>query len=108
MAENRKPVPSRGILSPSKRKLSPGSPDFFGNIVVTRELLNYLNSRMSAGMETKVELAGWKKSGQYGSFISLNATEPYDKDQEQLKKKLSKPVQQPSFDDDDDDNSIPF
>jgi hypothetical protein len=62
---------------------------------------------MAAGLEPKVELAGWKKSGQYGSFISINASEPYDKGQDQAKKNLSRPAAPASFDDEDEDN-IPF
>jgi uncharacterized protein (DUF736 family) len=55
-----KPKDNTGCLFPNKKKATDKHPDFTGYVIVNGE---------------RVQLAGWKKSGDKGTFLSLTVSE---------------------------------
>ena len=71
--------PNTGILFPNETKKAENHPDFRGSVDVDRNLLIDLLKKHQSG-PIKVALAGWKKTSQGGNdFVSLSASEPYEK-----------------------------
>jgi hypothetical protein len=56
-----------GTLNPQQEKRSDKSPDWWGKLQVSGEALEALKQGKA------IRLTGWKRSGQYGDFISLKA-----------------------------------
>lgn len=100
-----------GVLNASKQKLKSSSPDFYGKITLSKDMLKYLTQRMAKGETIELSLGGWKKDGPYGPFISLSASEPREQTTAPSSRGAYRPVQPSaaervaSFDDDDE---IPF
>lgn len=69
---------SKGALFINNDKQQENHPDFRGNIVVTKEQINMLVQMGKAGVEPKLQVAGWNRtaqgSGQY--YLSME-TEAY-------------------------------
>jgi len=57
-----------GSLNPTKDKRTEKSPDWYGRLQISGEVLEALR----AGKPIRV--SGWNRSGQYGEFISLKAS----------------------------------
>ena len=68
--------PNSGTLFPNKSKPKPMSPDYSGTI-----MLDVNSLKVENGVAT-VRLAGWKKQGKNGTFLSLAASAPMDRAQE--------------------------
>lgn len=69
---------NRGVLFANERKTRPNQPDFTGNVELSRELLAFLASELSAGREPKLAISGWSKVGKSGKkFLSLSVDKPY-------------------------------
>jgi hypothetical protein len=66
-----------GALNVSTDKRSDKSPDFWGNLQVSGEVLEALKSGK------RIRLSGWNRSGSRGDFISLKAEVEKPKDQGQ-------------------------
>lgn len=58
---------NRGTLNHTREKRSERSPDFYGRIQISGDVLAELN----AGKP--IRLSGWLRDGKYGEFISLAA-----------------------------------
>ena len=56
-----------GSLNPSREKRSERSPDWYGRLQISGEVLEALK----AGQH--VRIAGWNRTGSYGDFISIKA-----------------------------------
>lgn len=59
--------PNSGALNPTREKRSTKSPDFWGRIEISGDVLAALN----AGKP--IRLSGWKRNAPHGVFISLAA-----------------------------------
>lgn len=74
MAQN-----GNGALFTNNRKVKPNHPDYNGNIVLTRELMDAYMKAMGSEKELKVQIAGWKKSmSGGGTYLSLSVSAPYE------------------------------
>lgn len=62
-----KKYPNSGILNENHRKTSEKSPDWYGRIEISGDVLEALKQGKP------IRLSGWNRSGQYGDFISLSA-----------------------------------
>lgn len=58
---------NKGTLNHTREKRSERSPDFYGRIQISGEVLAALNEGKP------IRLAGWMRDGKYGEFISLAA-----------------------------------
>lgn len=58
---------NRGTLNHTREKRSERSPDFYGRLQISGDVLAALNEGKP------IRLSGWTRSGQYGEFISLAA-----------------------------------
>jgi hypothetical protein len=74
------PRPNSGSLF-SREKKSQNHPDMGGYFTMDETLLEYLNDCHSKGEEMKLELSGWRKQGNKGSFLSLSVKKPWDGNQ---------------------------
>lgn len=86
-----------GALFKNTRKERDNQPDYTGNFKMTKPLLkSYIEAfKKDPGLEElAVELAGWKKQGRAGEFISVSVSPPFEK---------KAPAKKDDFDD-----SIPF
>jgi hypothetical protein len=84
--------PNSGTLFPNKSKPKPASPDYSGTLLID------LSAMKVEGNLVTVRLAGWKKQGNKGTFLSIAASAPMDRQQEG-----SKPQSVEDIDDD-----VPF
>lgn len=57
--------PNSGSLNPTKDKRSERSPDWWGRLEISGDVLEALNQGKP------VRLSGWEREGKYGEFISL-------------------------------------
>jgi hypothetical protein len=57
-----------GSLNPSKDKRSEKSPDWYGKLMVSGEVLEALKQGK------QVRISGWNRDGRYGEFISLKVS----------------------------------
>jgi hypothetical protein len=85
--------PNSGTFFPNKSKPKPMSPDYSGTLLID------LNAFRAEGNVITVRLSGWKKQGPKGTFLSLAASAPMERQQ-------SSQVAVQSLEDLDDD--IPF
>jgi hypothetical protein len=54
-----------GVLNPTREKTSERSPDWYGRLQISGEVLEALKAGKS------IRISGWNRSGQYGQFVSL-------------------------------------
>lgn len=67
-----------GVLFKNDRKKNEKAPDYTGNVEITPEFWAMINEKMRGG-SVKLDLAGWIKQGQRGSFVSLSVRPPFEK-----------------------------
>lgn len=58
---------NRGTLNHTREKRSERSPDFYGRLQISGDVLAALNEGKP------IRLSGWRREGRYGEFISLAA-----------------------------------
>lgn len=58
---------NRGTLNYTREKRSERSPDFYGRLQISGDVLAALNEGKP------IRLSGWRREGRYGEFISLAA-----------------------------------
>lgn len=58
---------NRGALNYTREKRSERSPDFYGRLQISGDVLAALNEGKP------IRLSGWRREGRYGEFISLAA-----------------------------------
>jgi len=93
--------PNTGALFRNNRDDHPKAPQWKGDIELDADLLRVLVEKAKARQPIKLSIAGWEKeSPKAGTFISLKADKPYEKQAAPPPK--SSPVG--SYDDDE----IPF
>jgi len=79
MAQQYESRPNTGVLFNNDTKKSENHPDFRGSVDIDRNLLIDLLKKHQSG-PIKVAIAAWKKTSQAGNdFLSLSASEPYEK-----------------------------
>lgn len=74
-------IDAKGGLFKNDRKTSSGHPDYTGNFIMTRALLEAYVKQMGGGTEIKVQLGAWiKQSTKPGgaNFLSLSVNAPYE------------------------------
>jgi hypothetical protein len=67
---------NNGTLFPNKSKQKPTSPDYSGSVLLDLSHFKVENNQIN------VRLAGWKKQGAKGMFLSLAASAPMERQQE--------------------------
>ena len=67
--------PNNGTLFTNKSKSKPTSPDYSGDLLIDVRSLNVKDG------VAKVRIAGWKKEGPSGTFLSLAISNPQEKGQ---------------------------
>jgi hypothetical protein len=73
--------PPGGALFPNGKKTASRQPDYRGNIEFDRELLQIIQEQLVDGVsKVKLDLAGWRRQGRNGEFISLKASKPWVRD----------------------------
>lgn len=72
-------VKSTGALFTNDKRGNDKAPDYRGDFKLTQELLDALAVAFCTGHD-KVQIAGWKKQGQKGTYLSLSISPPYIKD----------------------------
>ena len=95
---------STGALFKNDKKGGDNHPDYRGDFKLTKELLDDLCAAFDRGAD-KVQLAGWKKEGRNGPYLSLAVSPPYEKPQEQ---QTQRPTPRPQSRPDPLDSDIPF
>lgn len=77
------PKPNSGTLWPNDYKKQDSHPDLKGDLHLDRDLLNALMIKNPTGL-VKITVAGWKKNINGKDVLSLSASEPYVKPEEEL------------------------
>ncbi len=77
------PKPNSGTLWPNDRKKQDNHPDVKGDINLDRDLLKALMMKHPEGL-IKLSVAGWKKDINGKKVLSIAASEPYEKPQDDL------------------------
>ena len=67
--------PNSGILNTTKEKKNDKSPDVWGSITLSDDLIQHIVDNQRAG-DVVISLSGWKKTGANGNFVSLKASVP--------------------------------
>lgn len=71
--------PNSGGLFPVKQKKSENSPDYFGNILIADDVLDYILREAQDGNEVQLELSGWSRiSRSNTNFTSVKINIPYE------------------------------
>ena len=91
-----------GALFVNDKKGNPSAPDYQGDFKLTQEFLAALTAALGDAPDCKVKLAGWKKQGQKGPYLSLSIQPPFVADGQ------SRPASAPAKPRNDLDDSIPF
>jgi len=79
MAQAYEVRPNTGVLFTNETKKAENHPDMRGSIDIDRNLLIDQLKKHNDG-PIKIAIAGWKKESQNGlKFLSLSASEPYEK-----------------------------
>lgn len=100
MAQN-----GKGALFKNERKTTEKHPDYTGNFVLTRDLLQAYANQMGSGQEIKVNIAGWIATAKGGGtrYIQLNINAPFEDRQSTAKAGAANPFRR-----DRPDDPIPF
>ena len=70
--------PNSGILFQNDRKVHDRSPDLQGEVFVEIDVLKQAIADAEGGLG-KLRLAGWRKQGSRGPFVSLSVSKPFTK-----------------------------
>lgn len=70
----------QGALFQNKKKSKPNHPDYNGKVVLSEVTLKALLATAVSGDPAIVYLAGWKKQGTAGPYLSLAASLPQAQD----------------------------
>lgn len=99
-------IKATGALFTNDKRGNDKAPDYRGDFKITQELLDALAVAFGTGHD-KVQLAGWKKVGQKGTYLSLSVQPPFQggREQQGAADSQSRPAARPSRDLDSD---IPF
>lgn len=76
------PKPNSGVLWPNEKKQSPNQPDVRGDLFLAKDMLMSLMDK-EPGDLVKIAISGWRKEIIFKDCISLAASEPYVKTQDQ-------------------------
>jgi hypothetical protein len=95
--------PDTGVLFENNRKTSDYAPDYKGNILISKELLQEL---FDGGGEDaiKLDIAAWKKLTNSGELLSLKVSKPFVNNKPATPVKLPDPPPADLVSDDD----LPF
>jgi hypothetical protein len=70
--------PNSGALLPSKNRRSENSPDYYGDITISDEVLDYVLRNAESGGEVRLELSGWSRMTRNNlNLTSLKINIPY-------------------------------
>lgn len=107
-----------GILSKTKQKRTPNSPDYYSYIDLSDEVVQQLLQAKKAGQPAVLQLSGWVKKNEMGTFISLAASVKEEQQQQRggfnkqpSQKGRNVPQNRDPFSDDEEDpfgDDIPF
>lgn len=71
--------PNNGALLPSKNRRSENSPDYYGDFVISDDVLDYVVREAERGRDVKLELSGWSRMSRNNmNFTSLKVNIPYE------------------------------
>jgi hypothetical protein len=71
--------PNSGTIFPSKNRRSENSPDFYGDFVISDDVLDYVIREAERGRDVKLELSGWSRMSRNNlNFTSLKVNIPYE------------------------------
>ena len=91
-----------GALFINEKNGNPSAPDYRGDFKLTQEFLAAITEALGDQPDCKIKLAGWKKQGQNGAYLSLSVQPPFVADGQ------SRPSAAPAKPRDDLDAEIPF
>ena len=75
------PKPNTGTLWPNDKKKTDSHPDVRGDLHLDREVLKDFMRKHPEGL-IKIAVAGWKKEINGKKTLSISASEPYEKPQD--------------------------
>ena len=99
-------IKATGALFTNDKRGNDKAPDYRGDFKLTQELLDALAVAFGTGHD-KVQLAGWKKQGQKGPYLSLSVQPPFrgsGREQSSQQEPQGRPAARPS----DLESDIPF
>ncbi len=73
-------IKTTGALFVTDKQGNANRPDYNGDFKLTREFLGALTAALGDQPDCKVKLAGWKKQGQKGPYLSLSVQPPFQRD----------------------------
>jgi len=75
-------IKTTGALFVTDKQGNANRPDYNGDFKLTQEFLAALTAALGDAPDCKVKLAGWKKQGQKGPYLSLSVQPPFRGDQQ--------------------------
>ncbi len=79
--QRRQGKPDNCFLSKTREKRSPNSPDYWGEIPLSQELIRYLAAQIRDGGEPVAKVALWRKENANGVYLSMNLSIPREAQQ---------------------------
>lgn len=73
-------IKTTGALFITDKQGNTNRPDYNGDFKLTQEFLAALTAALGDSPDCKVKLAGWKKQGQKGPYLSLSVQPPFRRD----------------------------
>ena len=73
-------IKTTGALFVTDKAGNPSRPDYNGDIKLTQEFLAAITAALGDQPDCKIKLAGWKKQGQKGPYLSLSVQPPFQRD----------------------------
>jgi hypothetical protein len=70
-------IKTTGALFITDKQGNANRPDYNGDFKLTQEFLAALTAALGDQPDCKVKLAGWKKQGQKGPYLSLSVQPPF-------------------------------
>ena len=71
---------SGGLFAP--RVKVENSPDFRGDVELSKELCAYIKRKSELGEDVKINIAIWSKQGKSGEYLSANIKQAWEKTNE--------------------------
>lgn len=72
-------IKTTGALFVTDKQGNANRPDYNGDFKLTQEFLAALAAALGDAPDCKVKLAGWKKQGQKGPYLSLSVQPPFQR-----------------------------